>query len=69
MVVTACRGAGSVISAAGVQAALLADVGTASRIRVAPCAAPCKCPMLDHSSFRISSQALARHRSQTNIFV
>ena len=35
------QGEGSVVSAAGVQAALLADVGTAGRLRVAPCAAPC----------------------------
>ena len=32
------HGEGSVVSAAGVQAALLADVGAAGRFRVAPCA-------------------------------
>ena len=52
-------GEGYVVSAAGVQAALLADVGGTGRLRVAPGAAPCKCPMLDHGSFRISGPVQA----------
>ena len=54
------QGKGSVVAAAGVQSALLADVGAAGRLRVAPCAAPCKCPMLDHGSFRIFGPVQAK---------
>ena len=53
------HGEGSVVSATGVQAALLADVGASGRLRVAPCAAPCKRPILGHGFFRISSQVQA----------
>ena len=53
------QGEGCVVSAAGVQAALLADVGATGRLRVAPCAAPCQRPILGHGSFRISSQVQA----------
>ena len=56
------HGQGCVVSAADVQAALLADVGAAGRFRVAPCAAPCKRPILGHGSFRISSPVQARQR-------
>ena len=49
------HGEGCVVSAAGVQAALLADVGAADWLRAAPCAAPCKRPILGHGSLRISS--------------
>ena len=53
------HGEGCVVSATGVQAALLADVGASGRLRVAPCAAPYKRPILSHGSFRISSQVQA----------
>ena len=56
------HGEGCVISAAGVQAALLADVGAAGRFRVAPCAAPCKCPILGHNSL---SKPIANRISPT----
>ena len=49
------QGEGSVVSAAGVQAALLADVGAAGRLRVAPCAAPCKRPILGRSSSQVQA--------------
>ena len=58
--VTACRVRVPSFPAAGVQAALLTDVGAAGRLRVAPCAAPCKCPMLDHGSFRIFGPVQAK---------
>ena len=47
------HGEGYVVSTAGVQAALLADVGAAGRLRVAPCAAPCKRPILGRSSSQV----------------
>ena len=42
------HGEGCVVSATGVQAALLADVRAAGRFRVAPCTAPCKRLILGH---------------------
>ena len=49
------HGEGCVVSTAGVQAALLADVGAAGRLRVAPCAAPCKRPILGRSSSQVQA--------------
>ena len=56
---TACMVRVASFPPTGVQAELLADVGASARLRVAPCAAPCKRPILGHGFFRIFSQVQA----------